>query len=107
MKKRDTPLQAQIEGDEFVIRVGVDVLVHATVTHEEFYDDQNEQHAKRGPPYITVADKTELLQDIRRMILKEGETGRSPLSDLFDQAIMDAWEDGSLAFSEESYEAKP
>lgn len=94
---KDRSLKCGIENGEVVIRIGVKTLKTAAEHCEQFYD--NKKHS--GPPYITVVDEKELAADIVRMLTAEEEDGSGPLSNLFDEAIVAAYEDGSLGFEHE------
>lgn len=95
---KDRPLKCGIEDGEVVIRVGVNTLKIAAESCNEFYDDA--KHSK-GPPYVKIVNDDEFAADIVRMLNSEDEDGSGPLSNLFDTAIVAAYEDGSLGFEHE------
>lgn len=95
----DLPLVCRVEGEQLVIRIGIDTLAFATEHCTTFYVE--EQHANSGPPYCKVIDKGELATDIIRELLREREDGATPLSMLLDECIEAARDDGSLAFADE------
>lgn len=100
-KPKDYPLKAEVEGDQLVIRIGLDTLAHAAEHCTLFYHE--EKHMGAMGPYCNVADKDELAKDVIRAMTREDEDGSTPLSDMFDQAIEDAADDGSCAFTEDSF----
>lgn len=95
MSERDLPLRAQVEGDQFVIRIGLDTLQFAAEHCQRFYD--YDKHAPEGP-YVKIVDRAEFAADIVRAMQAEEEDGSTPLSDFVDQMFIDAWEDGSAGF---------
>ena len=96
--ERDQPLRAAVEGEQVVIRIGIDTLAHAAKHCERFYD--HEKHG--GPPYLIVGSTRTLAKDVVRALQSEEEDGSGPLTNLFDDAIRAAYDDGSDAF--EDYE---
>jgi hypothetical protein len=96
--KRDTPLQAGIENDQLVIRIGIDTL-HYSAEHCPLLYDGTVENC--DPPYCKVLDKRELARDVIMELFREREDGSSPISDLLDEAILAAMEDGSEAFEYE------
>lgn len=91
---KDGPLRIEHDDDELIIRIGVNTLKHAA-EHCTLFD-----RGETVGPYVEVVDSLLLLSDIRREMLREEEDGSSPLTTLFDQSIMDAFADGSLAFAD-------
>ncbi len=103
---RERPLEAAVEGDELVIRIGLGTLAFCAERNPLFYDyrkhDRKRFNYGEGP-YCKVADQEELGRDTVRELLREQEDGTTPLHLLFDHATQDAAEDGSLAFDEASW----
>lgn len=99
VKQVDMPLVCRREGQQLVIRVGIDTLAFATEHCEKFYVE--EKHAS-GPPYVKVVDKDALVGDTIHALLREREDGATPLHFLFDDAAEFAMDDGSLAFDDDS-----
>lgn len=95
---RDRPLQACIQDDQLVIRIGLETLKFAAEHCPLFYDGTVENC---DPPYTKIKDARELAKDVKRELFREREDGSSPIRDLLDEAIMAACEDGSLAFDYE------
>lgn len=102
MKPADQPLKVSIEDDQLVIRIGIDTLAFAAEHCPRFYDYEKDQ-VRLGPPYAKVVDKPELAHDIIQAMTREEEDGSSPLSHFLDNVIVDAYEDGSLGFDDETY----
>lgn len=98
------PLKCGIEGDELVIRIGIDTLKHATEYCPKFYDYEKEiKHKKyQEVPYQIVEDAMELAKDVSLAMQREEEDGSCPLSDFLDNMILDAYEDGSIGFKYDS-----
>lgn len=86
-KYADNPLQANIEGHELVIRIGINRL------------DGHDRHPTL--PKLTFENKTQWAKDVIYELLRE-EDGSTPLSDLFDKAMNEALEQGSMGVSENS-----
>lgn len=97
MKRKNKPLTVAVEDNQLVVRIGLNTLEFAAEHCPLFYDDQK----RPDPPYIHVTDRDELGKDVRRALLHEAEDGSTPISDVLDQAIMAAFEDGSEAFDYE------
>lgn len=94
---RNTPLKVEIHEGELIIRIGLNTLAYAAEHNPQFYDDDKHQ---RTDKYENIVDIEELANDVKRELCREEEDDSSPLSDLLDQAIYDAREDGSLAFED-------
>jgi hypothetical protein len=93
-KSTDAPLNAKIEGDQLVIRIGIDTLAFAAEHCPRFYDNEKNP----DPPFIKVTDKRELALDVVCALLHEQEDGTTPLCILLDDAFEYAYGDGSLGF---------
>lgn len=78
------PLRCVIKKKTILIEVGFDVVKFATEHHPELYDPE------RDCGTYAVTDIPEFAKEVVNAINKEEEDGSSPLSDLFDGAIMDA-----------------
>lgn len=78
------PLRCVIKKNAILIEVGFDVVKFATEHHPELYDDERD-----GGNYA-VTDIKEFAKEVVSAINKEEEDGSSPLTNLFDAAIMDA-----------------
>lgn len=105
INKGDTPLKVKVEGQELVVRIGIDTLAFAAEHCPKFYD--YDVHQGEDGPYVKVDDKKELAGDIVRALTHEEEDGSSPLSEMLDSAIEWAFNDGSIGFAEESYPQMP
>lgn len=97
----DYPLNAAVECDQLVIRIGLNTLAHAAEHCPLFYHE--EKHMGAIGPYCKVTDKTELAADVIRALFREKEDGSSRISDLLDEAFEWAADDGSIAFTEDSF----
>ena len=83
----DQPLRASVEGKELVIRIGINTLAFAA------------EHCSRIDN-CKVVDAKELATDVCRAITREREDGSSRATDLLDEAILFAYEDGSTGFAD-------
>lgn len=93
MAGKDQPLTASIEGDELVIRVGIDTLAYAISHSPRFYD--HEKHGANCGPFFKIDDSRLFAREIVRALKYEEEDGSGPLSDLLDEAGERAIEDGA------------
>lgn len=93
---KDQPLVAKIEGQQLVIRIGIDTLAYSAEHCPRLYDYDKHD----GPPYCKVVNKEELAMDVIHELEREQEDGTTPLHLLLDQAIIDAMDGGSAAFAE-------
>lgn len=89
----ERPLQANIEGEELVIRVGVKMLA-VTAGLIETPGDPNYK------PLFKVVDTAEFVKDVASELQREEDDGSSPLTELLDAACLAAWENGSLGCEE-------
>lgn len=89
----DQRLQATVEGDELVIRIGLDTLKMAAEWNPLFATEQD-------GPWESIEDTKELAHDVCRAMTHEEEDGSSPLTNFVDQAVLDAAENGSIGFAE-------
>ena len=94
---RATPLEVKIEDETLVIRIGFDALKIAC-EYNPLFSSYPENYE---PPYKEVVDVNELAHDVKRALLDEEEDGTTPLHTLFDNAFVEAYEQGSAAFKEE------
>ena len=85
--KKDSPLRCKIEGNELVVRIGIDTLAFAAENMPELFDQKYQ---------IKVCNKKEFAKDAAGELLSEEEDGSSILSDALDKASMAAWENGSF-----------
>lgn len=88
-KGSESPLRANIEGCELVIRVGINRL------------DGHDYHPRI--PYLKFDDRNEWARDIIARIEREEEDGSNHLNSMFDDAMEEALEQGSLGISEDSF----
>lgn len=93
MTRKDQPLSASIEGDELVVRIGIETLAFAIAHSPHFYD--YEKHGTNCGPFFKIDDSRLFACEIVRAMLHEDEDGSTPLSDLLDMAAERAIEDGA------------
>jgi len=93
---KDAPLRVAVQGDQLVIRIGIDTLAFSAEHCQRFYDPVT--NAER--PYVRVVDNDILAIDVRRELLREEEDGTNPLHVVLDNAIVAAFGNGSLAFKD-------
>src|SRR5690606_3462728 len=94
---RNTPLTVEVTDGELRIRVGLSTLKHCA-EHNPLFRDSRLQEIK--DVYCKVVDEAALGEDVARELKREREDGTTPVHLLLDQAMFDAWEDGSIAFEE-------
>lgn len=92
------PLTVQIKDGELIMRVGIDTLAHAAEYGEMF--NEFKPYPACYPPYVKVKKKSLLAKDVKTELLRNDEDGSTPLSRLLDQMLVEAREDGSLAFED-------
>lgn len=85
--KADNGLRCDIEGDELVVRVGINVLAFAAENIQVLFDKEMK---------IRVCDKREFAKDVAASMCDEDEIGANLLTKLFDKACIAAWENGSV-----------
>lgn len=93
MDKRSTPLTARVEGDELVIRVGVDQLAHAIISADAFHGFSVEADA-----YVrdfAISGPMGFAKDVVRAMQKESEDGSTPLTRFLDEVAGTAMDDGA------------
>lgn len=95
----DLPLQVAIEDEQLVIRIGIGTLAFAAEYCAEFYSE--DIHQGSIGPYVRVTNREALARDVVRALTSEEEDGTTPLHLLFDQAFVDARDDGSEGFEYE------
>lgn len=83
---RDHGLQAEIIDGKIVISIGINVLAFACDTG----------HPENQANEFSIVDKDQFAKDIMNEITREEEDGTTPLHRLFDQATLDAIDQGSL-----------
>ena len=95
---RDQPLSCKIEGEELVIRIGIDILAWSQQSERRdtpfwVYDQEQAKYA----PQWKIINNLEWAKDVVREITREEEDGSSPLTNLLDKASEAALDQGSLA----------
>lgn len=81
-----------VEGDQLVIRITTECLLHAVTCAPEWPVDY------RGDP-INIQNGTLLIQEIIHELQREDEQGTNQMHRLLDQAALDAINNGSEAVS--------
>ncbi len=84
----DMPLECVVEKDKINIGVGLKILEFATKNLEYF--DEHE---------IIVNDIEMFAKEVSDALNEEGEDGSTPISRMFDKAIITAFENGALGVS--------
>ncbi|MCO7594246.1 MULTISPECIES: hypothetical protein [Pseudomonas] len=79
-----------VEGDQLVIRITTECLLHAVTCSPEWPTDE------AGSP-ISITDDQLLLQEIIHELQREDEQGTNPMHRLFDEAALNALNNGSQA----------
>jgi hypothetical protein len=80
-------LHAKISGRRLVISIGLETLAFAAEECD-------------GNPKVKILDAKQLAKDVIAELEKEDEVGASKLTDLFDEAVNAALENGSIAFAD-------
>lgn len=92
---KDQPLRCGIEGDELVIRIGIDTLAFGCSHSPKFYEYEKHRDKPIGDPFLKITDNRLFATDVVRALQHEEEDGSGPLSDLLDEAAQRAIDDGA------------
>lgn len=85
------PLSIEVEGNELVIRIGVDTLQFCFETGEENQPyDEKAQDFRRS---FKVVDKHEFAKGVGIALCNEEEDGSTPFTKVLDEAYIHAVED--------------
>lgn len=87
-KDADSPLRVNVEGDELVIRIGVNRL------------DGHDNHPEL--PALIFEDRAQWVTDVIREIEHSDEVGGTPLIYMLDKCMNEALEQGSIGIAEDS-----
>ena len=87
-RNADSPLSVAVEGDDLVIRIGINRM------------DGHDCHPEL--PAMKFEDKQMWVKDVIYEIEREEEDGSCPISDLLDKAMSEALEQGSAGVAEDS-----
>lgn len=82
---KDAGLTVGLEGEQLVIRIGIDTLGFALTAADE---------------PLRVVDARLAAEEIVRELTREEEDGTTPVHKLLDKAGFDAWENGGEGFAE-------
>ncbi|KPM60218.1 hypothetical protein HB4184_22175 [Pseudomonas putida] len=88
----NVPPTVAVEGDQLVIRITTECLLHAVTCAPEWPVDY------KGDP-ISIQNGTLLIQEIIHELQREDEQGTNQMHRLLDQAALDAINNGSEAVS--------
>lgn len=80
-----------VDGDELVIRIGTDALLHAVTMSDHWPVDY------KGESLATITDRALFVQEIADELQRGNEQGATPVHLLFDEAAEAAMEAGTLA----------
>lgn len=97
---KDQPLKCSVEGDELVIRIGIDVLAFAFEEAEENNPFDYESESGDFRRKYGVIDKGEFANDVALAMNAEAENGDTPLNLFLDKMMQVAADDGSLGIEE-------
>jgi hypothetical protein len=94
----DQPLRCTVEGEELVIRIGINTLAWAEQSERRdtpfwTYDEEKYEYVPRWK----IINDLEWAKDVVREINREEEDGSSLLTNLLDKASDNALDQGSLA----------
>ena len=95
MKRRNQPLDVNIEQQQLVIRIGIDTLAFA-------FEESNENHKYDEKKHdwnklVKVLDSEQFAKDVMYELTREEEDGSSNLTNLLDIACVEALNQGSIA----------
>lgn len=88
-------LEAHVEKDALVIRIGVQTLAHA-VSYSDWANPWRDD-AQEYMRTFAITNAREFAGEVIHMMLKEREDGSTPLSDFLDKMTEAAVDDGSMA----------
>jgi hypothetical protein len=89
------PLSCKVEGDELVIRIGIDTLAFASENNDDWHEWDSRTH-QFIPLWKVVANKG-WAEDVAHEMLREEEDGSSPLTNFLDKMSGKALDQGSLS----------
>lgn len=90
MKSKDKPLSCKVEGDQLVIRIGVDVLAFAS---------RPENGGKLGDCEVDSGRERTFAMDVADEMMRDKGEGPFPLPDFIDDMIVAAADNGSAALT--------
>lgn len=94
-KPNELPLTCAVEGDQFVIRVGLETLRHAAECESSGTFVQWDEETGEYKQNLRITDIKEFAKDVGYALERESESGASPLTNLLDQAMLEAAEDSA------------
>jgi len=90
MKSKDHPLSCKVEGDQLVIRIGVDVLAFAS---------RPENGGQLGDCEVETGREHTFAKDVANEMMRDKGEGPFPLPDFIDDMIVAAADSGSVALT--------
>lgn len=87
-----------VEGDQLVIRITTECLLHAVTCSSQWPTDET------GEP-IRISNGPLLIQDIIHELQREDEQGTNSMHRMFDEAALDALNNGSEAVDDDEVDA--
>lgn len=90
----DQPLSCKLEGEELVIRIGIDTLSYAF--NESDYNNPWNEESSDFERMSQVENSLQFAKDVVHELNDEGEDGSTLLTSLIDKACEEACEQGSL-----------
>lgn len=99
MTSTTRPLQAFIEGEEVVIRVGIDTMRIAFENSEE--NSRFDEGKREYVPVYAVSDPLLFAKDAIIEMEREGEDGSTPLTGFLDKMMAEAANQGSLGIADD------
>lgn len=96
---RNSPLTCKLSKGMLTISIGVETLRFAAERHKEFWQPQTDKCA------LVVSDTDMFASDVRNALLAEEEDGSTRVTELLDEAIQEAVEQGSEGLDYDAMEA--
>lgn len=90
MKSKDQPLSCKVEGDQLVIRIGIDILAFAS---------RPENGGKLEDCEVEAGREKTFAQDVVDEMMRDKGEGPFPLPDFIDDMIIAAADSGSAALT--------
>lgn len=95
------PLTCKVEDGRIVIYIGFDELAFAAANHPDFWDGESGTDV----PNIKIIDSKTFAKEVAAALENEEEDGSSLITQLLDDAIKAAVEDGCEGVDHDSYVA--
>jgi hypothetical protein len=105
---REAPLTVTLQDERVVIAVGIDTLAHCWMTGPERdrlrWDDLTNDY---DPNIARIVEPQTFAEDVVRELKREQEDGTTPVHLLFDKAMLEAVEQGSLGVDDVEEDEPP